>query len=415
MKILFIGNSHTYYNDLPALFSRLFDPECSVTMIAHGGWFLEQHANEPDVRFNILYGHYDYVVLQEHSHPFGPAEKYYSAVRKLAGWCREAGSMPVLYLTWARKGCFEDQAAMSRACREIAAQTGALIAPVGDRWWKYQEENPGIEMYAEDGAHASLAGSAFAAEVLAETVRMDSGSRPGASKPAPDTCTSDILQGKKWVACGDSFTHGDFTGLDDESCRIREGRYRGLYRVYPYLIGNRCGMRVLNQAVNGATLADNPAADDLHVFVRGAYQEIPEDADYITLRFGINDWHQEIPVGSPDDTDPHSFYGAWNTVLPYLLEKHPYAKIGIIITNGTTPEYTEPQRVMARKWGIPFLDMQKDAGVPLMHRVNERPGICEKATLLRMKAFAVSETNRHPNPAAHEYESSFIEHFLRSL
>lgn len=57
--------------------------DCEVTMIAHGGWFLEQHANEPDVRFNILYGHYDYVVLQEHAHPFGPEEKFYGAVRQL--------------------------------------------------------------------------------------------------------------------------------------------------------------------------------------------------------------------------------------------------------------------------------------------------------------------------------------------
>ena len=30
--------------------------DCRVTMIAHGGWFLAQHAEEPDVRFNVLYG-----------------------------------------------------------------------------------------------------------------------------------------------------------------------------------------------------------------------------------------------------------------------------------------------------------------------------------------------------------------------
>ena len=29
--------------------------DCEVTMIAHGGWYLEQHVQEPDVRFNILY------------------------------------------------------------------------------------------------------------------------------------------------------------------------------------------------------------------------------------------------------------------------------------------------------------------------------------------------------------------------
>lgn len=68
LRILFIGNSHTYFNDMPEMVAERFRKtkyDCEVTMIAHGGWFLEQHVNEPDVRFNILYGHYDYVVLQE--------------------------------------------------------------------------------------------------------------------------------------------------------------------------------------------------------------------------------------------------------------------------------------------------------------------------------------------------------------
>lgn len=74
MRVLFIGNSHTYVNDMPELFAGMAREKgipCEVTMIAHGGWFLHQHQKEPDVRFNILFGNYDYVVLQEHAHPFG--------------------------------------------------------------------------------------------------------------------------------------------------------------------------------------------------------------------------------------------------------------------------------------------------------------------------------------------------------
>lgn len=82
LRILFIGNSHTYFNDMPEMVAERFRKtkyDCEVTMIAHGGWFLEQHVNEPDVRFNILYGHYDYVVLQEHAHPFCPEENFQSS------------------------------------------------------------------------------------------------------------------------------------------------------------------------------------------------------------------------------------------------------------------------------------------------------------------------------------------------
>ena len=79
LNILFIGNSHTYYNDMPRLVKLRADEEgynCRVTMLAHPNWFLSQHAEEPEARFNILYGKYDYVVLQEHAHPFGPEEEF---------------------------------------------------------------------------------------------------------------------------------------------------------------------------------------------------------------------------------------------------------------------------------------------------------------------------------------------------
>ena len=42
LRILFIGNSHTYFNDMPQMVARRFLEEgydCEVTMIAHGGWF----------------------------------------------------------------------------------------------------------------------------------------------------------------------------------------------------------------------------------------------------------------------------------------------------------------------------------------------------------------------------------------
>ena len=62
LAILFIGNSHTYFNDMPLMVQRRAEDagyDCRVTMIAHGGWFLAQHVEEPDVRFNNLFGGYD--------------------------------------------------------------------------------------------------------------------------------------------------------------------------------------------------------------------------------------------------------------------------------------------------------------------------------------------------------------------
>lgn len=177
LRILFVGNSHTYYNDMPEMVRQRFTDEdgfdCEVVMIAHGGWFLAQHAEEPDVRFNIRYGHYDYVILQDHAHPFGPEEKFYDAVRTLTGWIKEAGSTPVIYTTWARKNEPEKQAQMSAAHRKIAEETGSLLAPVGEEWWHYRKDHPEIEMYREDGSHATEAGSDFAAGLIRNVIHAD--------------------------------------------------------------------------------------------------------------------------------------------------------------------------------------------------------------------------------------------------
>lgn len=176
IRILFIGNSHTYFNDMPATVAAMAEEsgyDCQVTMIAHGGWFLEQHVKEPDVRFNILYGHYDYVVLQEHSHPFGPEEVFFTAVRKLDAWIKEAGSRTVIYMTWAKKDEPYNQPQMTAAHEKIAQEIGAVLAPVGSGWWTYAKSRPEAEMYYEDGAHASGEGSCFAAKCIWEAIRRD--------------------------------------------------------------------------------------------------------------------------------------------------------------------------------------------------------------------------------------------------
>ena len=176
LKILFIGNSHTYYNDMPALVKQRFADdgfECDVTMLAHPGWFLAQHVEDPEAKFNILYGSYDYVVLQEHAHPFGPVDQFFDAVRTLTGWIRESGSTPVIYLTWAQKDEQEKQQQMTEAHLKIAEETGSLLAHVGDMWWDYMHSWPDLEMYADDGQHASPAGSDFAAKMIETEIRND--------------------------------------------------------------------------------------------------------------------------------------------------------------------------------------------------------------------------------------------------
>ena len=225
---------------------------------------------------------------------------------------------------------------------------------------------------------------------------------------------ANVLWEKTWVACGDSFTEGDFKESSEDYV-FEDGMYAGMKKVYPFFIGRRNRMNIVNEAKCGNTITNLPNRPNAFSIER--HRNLPEDADYITLHFGINDddAHQKSPIGKIDDTENTTFYGAWNVVLEYLITHHPYAKIGIIVPNGCTRPYTDAIRAVARKWGIPTLDLPGDYAVPLLNRVADKDEICETARRLRNEAFSVSEKNRHPNVKAHEYESTVIEHWLRSL
>lgn len=225
-----------------------------------------------------------------------------------------------------------------------------------------------------------------------------------------------VLNGKKYVACGDSFTAGGYSSSDGfpESVYIyQEGEYVGKQKTYPYMIGLRNNMTVENMAISGRTLA---STNQNNSFVASQqYKNIPNDADYITLKFGINDSHQLVPIGTIDSVDTTTFYGAWNVVMSYIIENYPNAKIGIIVSNGCdSADYPNATRNIAKKYGIPYLDEVEGENVPLLIRAN-RTGVPSSIQNIRNIAFRVTSTNLHPNVACQEYESTFVENFLRTL
>jgi len=179
MKLLFIGNSHTYYHDLPYHVAQrireLTGEMPDITMIAHGGWFLDQHLSEPDVRFNILYGNYNYVILQEHTHAFFPS-RMVSACKVLCDMIHQANSIPVIYMTWAEKNHPENQTLLSGTCSSIAKENHALLAPVGEARWEYIAQSGDTNiLFDTDGQHTSAAGIPIAADVIAHTILSHKG------------------------------------------------------------------------------------------------------------------------------------------------------------------------------------------------------------------------------------------------
>lgn len=174
MRVLFIGNSHTYFNDMPALFAafcRHGGVDTEVTMLSHSGQSLEWHRKEYfETRFNILHGHYDICILQQHAHPFPDPEQTGKTVGEFIALCRAADTRPALLMTWAEKAHPEDQAIMTEVYQKMAAEHDALLIPVGQVWETVRREHPEIELYWSDGKHASVYGSYLVAATVYATL-----------------------------------------------------------------------------------------------------------------------------------------------------------------------------------------------------------------------------------------------------
>ncbi len=173
MRILFIGNSHTYFNDMPAMFlelcrSRGMDME--ATMLATPNVGFDYHAASEETRFNILFGNYDYIVLQHCAHPMGDLGVMDRAAGELLSLIRQTKSVPFFYMTWTKKGDEASQAEMAAVYERLGQKYVVQVAPVGLRWQEARRLHPETEYYYQDGEHASPAGSALAAEVIFDTI-----------------------------------------------------------------------------------------------------------------------------------------------------------------------------------------------------------------------------------------------------
>lgn len=171
MKVLFIGNSHTYFNDMPHLFAGMCETltgeQTEVTMLAFSNRRLEWHCEEYfSMRFALLYGQYDYCVIQQFGHPIPPIEETEPSLEKIVRLCEKAETKPVLYMTWAKKHEPEKASLISGIYRTLAEKYHALLAPIAEAYEALRTDHPEIDLYWFDGSHASPYGDYLIAATL---------------------------------------------------------------------------------------------------------------------------------------------------------------------------------------------------------------------------------------------------------
>jgi hypothetical protein len=183
LRVLFVGNSFTYYNSMPRMVHELAEgdpgaaPVFSVEYTAPN-WSLDEASENDGLADGLEDFRWDVVVLQDVSWHLSasPEERRrltYPYARDLWRSIAENGAETMLFMTWGYKnGAFEGdtfeamQVRLAEGYSELADELSADVAPVGLAWQEALRRRPGLELWKRDGGHPSTTGSYLAACVF---------------------------------------------------------------------------------------------------------------------------------------------------------------------------------------------------------------------------------------------------------
>jgi hypothetical protein len=162
IRVLFVGNSATYYNAMPQMVQKLAAGDAgalfSVSYTAPG-WSLRSAARDDRLADLIQDVPWHTVVLQEHTHRASASLERRSRetdpyVRDLQARIAARGAHPLLFMTW-----------RYRTESDLGAILGLNVVPVAPMLEEAYRRRPDLELWLADG-HTNRAGSFLTACVF---------------------------------------------------------------------------------------------------------------------------------------------------------------------------------------------------------------------------------------------------------
>ena len=178
MKVLFIGNSYTFYNEMPKLLETIANgngESLETHQVTKGGWYLHKYLDEQNefqdrLMALIAENHYDACFLQEQSMcPFLAYDRFADGANRLMKRMEGVVDEFILYQTWARK---EGSPSLEKhsltpeqfgegivlAYERFGQEAGLRVSSVGRKFAAFRKIDDETDLYNEDKSHPSYAG-----------------------------------------------------------------------------------------------------------------------------------------------------------------------------------------------------------------------------------------------------------------
>lgn len=157
IKVLFVGNSFTYYNNLPHVVSAMAKSQGYTIDTKHstaGGVTLEDHWKSKQgtqTRKMIKNENWDYVVFNNHSlSAINTPKDFITYSKKFADLVKEKGAEPIFMMTWAYKSNPLMLSEVEKMYKELGQLTETDIVPCGSLFAASLDYRPDLELFHDD-------------------------------------------------------------------------------------------------------------------------------------------------------------------------------------------------------------------------------------------------------------------------
>ncbi|HWN42374.1 MAG TPA: SGNH/GDSL hydrolase family protein [Thermoanaerobaculia bacterium] len=163
LRVLFLGSSLTYNNDLPLLvqaFARAVGKNVEVATVAKGGFSFEDHCKRGAALSTLRKNAWNYVVMQQGPSTLPASRRNMREwARRLVEPIRQAGARPALYMVWPGEDrlAYFDEVRISYQL--TAEDIDGMMIPAGEAWRAAWRRDPDIPLYRRDREHPSPTGS----------------------------------------------------------------------------------------------------------------------------------------------------------------------------------------------------------------------------------------------------------------
>ncbi|NDB35321.1 MAG: hypothetical protein EB023_08240 [Flavobacteriia bacterium] len=193
MRILFVGNSYTHYNNMPQIVQKMADSKGSkveVHMSAESNHTFKMHSKREALFKTIRKHKWDYVVLQGFSRELAFGNDYidtavvpYFSLILDSIYKNNPCTNVWLYQTWGYLNGYSDgkqslsyqemSDAIHRGYLYLGEKYNLPIVPVGKVWETVKENFMNYPIYSADGQHPALLGSYLVAYCFYYSILRD--------------------------------------------------------------------------------------------------------------------------------------------------------------------------------------------------------------------------------------------------